>query len=437
MLNDNHNDDSFNLESLLISEEELHTRAVLDTMVPPPNPQTSHQSPTDLVDIFVKACPEDLRELVQDFIASSKSATARDVKVAFGEFQSTDKELTKKPAEYLVCPSGSLDNVMGLKLRYPTFSTSHPSMGESADWTNPCTRLLLKKGLSSKQCLWYEAFFRREPAARDRSDPMKHWSTNERQVHQEFSEWVENRSTMKVLLLFGKWNRDELLRSSKDMVTILVRVSTGITITATIVFEGEDISRIVVYCPHPEYYYHDYSIASGEWLDAAINLAAALVGIEDLDIDFFTRRTRYFTNTRLDLITDKPAQGWYGFLRVAHDELEVERISGKVLLFHDLSPDILGWMQAEFGSSTRYTAEHIGADRKDSILTSIVKYLASKGGEAARPANEKRKAAAEAKLRTPKQKKNRAPKTNREAWKPGEVILSLRARRAAEAYLME
>ena len=260
------------------------------------------------------------------------------------------------------------------------------------------------------------------------------WSASERQLHQKFSEWVESRATMKVLLLCGKLNRDELLKSHKDMVTILVRVSTGITITATIVFEGEDISRIVVYCPHPEYYYHDYSIASGEWLDTAINLAAALAGAEDLDFDFFTRRARYFTKTRLDLITDKPAQGWYGFLRVAHDELEVERISGKVLLFDDLSPNILGWMQAEFGSCTQYTAENIGAD---SILTSIVKYLASKGGEAARVANDKRKADGQAKFGATKQKKKRAPKTNREAWKPGEVILTLRARRAAEAYLME
>ena len=122
--NDDHNDVSYDLESLSLSEEELHTRAVLDTMVPPPSSQTPHHSPTDLVDIFVEACPKDLRELVQDFITSSKSATARDVKVAFGEFQSIDSELTKKPAEYLVCPSGSLNNVMGLKLRYPTFATS-------------------------------------------------------------------------------------------------------------------------------------------------------------------------------------------------------------------------------------------------------------------------------------------------------------------------
>ena len=145
--------------------------------------------------------------------------------------------------------------------------------------------------------------------------------------YSEFSHWVEHRSNMEVLLICGNPNKREFWNGTEKLRTFLVRLTNGISIQASNIFEGPDVSKIAIYCPHPEYRYHDYSVSTGEWLDAYLNLTTALADINGLDHDY-SRLTKYFNDKRLDLISNKHAQTGYGFLRVAHNKLDIKRISG-------------------------------------------------------------------------------------------------------------
>ena len=65
--------------------------------------------------------------------------------------------------------------------------------------------------------------------------------------------------------------------------------------------------------------------------------------MDGLDHDYYSRPTKYFNDMLLGSTSKKHAQARYRFLRVAHDELDIERISGHVLEFDFLSRAILNW----------------------------------------------------------------------------------------------
>lgn len=84
----------------------------------------------------------------------------------FKTFRELEADLSGWDPAHLVKPSGSPNNALHLMLNYPTFKTQKPNDGETADDTNVCTKLLLKKGLSADNCFWYEACFRRQEPPR-------------------------------------------------------------------------------------------------------------------------------------------------------------------------------------------------------------------------------------------------------------------------------
>ena len=89
------------------------------------------------------------------------------LKDAWNTFVRDERNLSKEDGAYLVRPSGNFtkEASLGILLHYPTFRTFTPRDREIADRHNPCTRLLLKKGLNPLRhdgIVWYDSYTRRE-----------------------------------------------------------------------------------------------------------------------------------------------------------------------------------------------------------------------------------------------------------------------------------
>ncbi|MCJ1249297.1 hypothetical protein MMC30_006520 [Trapelia coarctata] len=352
--------------------------------------EPSHQEfpSQSLRDAFLAACPKNELKEITDFLQAPASLSSNSLDEEFFKFAHMEHALTGKKIEHLVRPSGYLDCKLGIRLHYPTYSTSNVSNGETADLSSPCPRLLLKKGLSSEHALWFESYFRREVAARDRNQgtsPMNAWPESYRQLHEQFSLWCEQHSQMKVLIVCGKPSGEEYLRTRSISRTFTIPLAKDIFVKACTVRCLGRIARIVIFAPHPEWLYHNWTARDGKLYDSCINIAVALAGIEGLDADYFERRGRYHSDTGLDEVTNQPAKGWYGILRVVADELANEKATGIKLSYHQLPGSIFAWMDRELGSSSETTAATLTSEGT-SIVHGIFRHISSKasilGGQA-------------------------------------------------------
>ena len=123
---------------------------------------------------------------IEDFLASSEDLSRMgDSEFAeqVEEFRRLECSISGWNPAHIVKPSGSPNSALHLMLNYPTFKTRNPDSGETADATNVCTNLLIKKGLTSDNSFWYEACFRRQvpPTVRHQATATKFWPTDVKQ----------------------------------------------------------------------------------------------------------------------------------------------------------------------------------------------------------------------------------------------------------------
>lgn len=106
-------------------------------------------------------------------------------------FKTREAHLSNLPITDPVRPSNSIRSKLAINLHCATPATSNRENCESADISNPCTRLLILKGL--KWCaFWYELFFRRVKPQQARSfQPSQGWSEDLCKAHQAFFSFCE------------------------------------------------------------------------------------------------------------------------------------------------------------------------------------------------------------------------------------------------------
>jgi hypothetical protein len=211
----------------------------------------------------------------------------------FSEFRRREAELSDWNPAYLVSPSGSPSQPLHVKLNYPTFKTKNLEYGETADDTNPCMNLLMRKGLAASNAFWYEANFRRQTPTKSRHQEVdtKLWSMEIKDAHSEFSRLCETRGK-KVLLLLGAPNRKDF-NQRYDVAETAVKVSETVLVNVGIVRRPDGTTDfLVVYCPHPEWLFWNWTIWAGKYYDACINVAAALSGVEVIPHYFEERAKR-------------------------------------------------------------------------------------------------------------------------------------------------
>jgi hypothetical protein len=125
--------------------------------------------------------------------------------------------------------------------------------GVAKPFSNPCFL-----------AFWFEAFFRRSSKA-----PKKAWPAEVLHLHAEFSELCEKKSKA-VLLLFGAPNREDFLRRYKNRVQEQhIQVTNTERVAIGLVHDDlENLSFIVVFCPHPEWLFWHWTVWAGRYVDA-------------------------------------------------------------------------------------------------------------------------------------------------------------------------
>lgn len=199
-------------------------------------------------------------------------------------FQAFKKEEARRSGmleSHIVSPSGCATSMLHLQLHYPTFTTKTPNDGQTLDASNCCIRIFIEKGFAASDTYWYEAYFRRLTAAsvRHLANVADEWKEEVKQLHDEFFYRCQSLSK-KVLLVFGAFNRKQF-DERHNVENITVRLSCGSpTLMGIVRNDAQKILFVVVYAWHPEYLLRNRTTAVGRQYDAALNIAAALTGID-------------------------------------------------------------------------------------------------------------------------------------------------------------
>lgn len=202
--------------------------------------------------------------------------------------------MSGRPIAHLVKGSGTFAGSarLGVFGNYPTFRTSTPNNGECADPTNPCMRMLLRKGLvaSPGDVDFWDRWSRRERTDTRHLLPRNKdiwWNEADevKQLHYDLASQSLALSNPLVVLAVGspaqRW-MCEFAKYSESLLIEDVRISVH--------FEEDCVKRVVVGCPHPETMFFSHSPMYGAMMDNAINLAVGLAGISTLPIleDYFS-----------------------------------------------------------------------------------------------------------------------------------------------------
>ncbi|KAI4685745.1 uncharacterized protein J4E88_003581 [Alternaria novae-zelandiae] len=219
-----------------------------------------------------------------------------------GLFQSFKKEEARRSGmveSHIVSPSGYATSLLHLQLHYPTFTTKHLNDGQTLDATNCCIRILIEKGFVASNTYWFEAYFRRLSAAsvRHLANVADGWKEEVKQLHDEFAYRCQSLSK-KALLVFGAFSRKRF-HERHNVENITVRLSCGSTTLMGIVRNNaQKILFVVVYAWHPEYLLRNRTTAVGRQYDAALNIAAALSGVDTKAGYFEARAARTHEKSR-------------------------------------------------------------------------------------------------------------------------------------------
>ena len=103
-------------------------------------------------------------------------------------------------------PDGRLDDELVVQLHWLTFNSANSgrATSDTKDLTNPCTRAVAQK-FQQMPYLSTEAYFRRAKVTYDRTKtPIDIWHNRLLKVHEQFADFIWQRSTAKVWLICGE-----------------------------------------------------------------------------------------------------------------------------------------------------------------------------------------------------------------------------------------
>lgn len=168
----------------------------------------------DVLENLLDEAPLSMFRAIGTYISNPQREHADSIDTLWKIFVQEENTARGKAPEHLVKPSGRFNGKarLGIFLHYPSFNTKYKNMGEAADPTSPCTRLLLKKGLIPGLYAidQWELWHRRENRPPNNS-PLRNnfypgWDAPEavKSIQYAFAAKCMDMSSSKVKLLFGK-----------------------------------------------------------------------------------------------------------------------------------------------------------------------------------------------------------------------------------------
>jgi hypothetical protein len=217
---------------------------------------------------------------------------------------------THTPEKDWVCPSGDWEkyNPLTVIWDYPTRATRETGKGKTADTTNPCTRMLLKKGMNpvNKAMVWLETVHRRisTSVTKCQKSPLTVIHPREAELHIKFVKDQLYRMNSRVVLILGVHARDNYERNLRESsITKLQLPGPSPNWPIHVWIDGNakqlDIRKVAVLCEHPNAIYYSGRSGIGEHMDAAIRMAAELSGLTiELNDQYFEWMERQVAERR-------------------------------------------------------------------------------------------------------------------------------------------
>jgi DNA segregation ATPase FtsK/SpoIIIE-like protein len=264
---------------------------------------------------ILQAIDPNLSKAVSAHLENPSLHSGRIMYIVWSVFAMRESKISGRELSRMVAPSGDFSGPVRLAVwwHYPTLYSAQRDWSHSADTTNPCTRMMLRKGVNPMlhSIAWWELWFRREDT-RDRNGkvtPMEDRPDAERQLHENFARSCMEIANPKVILLIGRHVYSAF--RSKFSYGRLIDFRAGTT-EGMISFDPDGIvDRIAIYCPHPEYLFRHPPPGTGAIMDEAIKFAVELSGLDiPLNATYFTHLEEVF-RTRKEVgwknrLTDSP-----------------------------------------------------------------------------------------------------------------------------------
>ncbi|KAF3107652.1 hypothetical protein TWF102_007033 [Orbilia oligospora] len=241
--------------------------------------------------------PCSLFSKVKNYLLQKPCPHRRSYYDSFQIFAVKEIELSGLPIAHLVRGSGAFDGTarLGIFGNYPTFRSDYLEAGECADPTNPCMRILPRKGLlpGTHGINMWDRWHQRESTALRRflerdQDLWRGAPENVQALHRQFAVDSLILSNPKVVLAVGAAAQKWIHEQETNIKSFLVKgARVGIHIDD---HDSMPIKRIVIGCPHPETMFFPKANLYGKLMDEAINFAVGLAGLTALPIpkDYFT-----------------------------------------------------------------------------------------------------------------------------------------------------
>jgi len=294
--------------------------------------------------IFYQSLPSEIRAKVKDFLYGDiEQMDPVVLKHRWNEFVEEEHKVSGMPIS-LVKPAGALDDGLTVLMHWPTNLSkfSGEAIASTRDHTNPCTRALVDK-FGRMEHLVTEAYFRRaEVIKTNRSKtPMDFWTAAHRKVHENFADFIWERSKSKVWLIVGSKNQAryqkrylKTLPLQVQEIEIKIR---SLTYYVYMHYEGSSIWRIVLFGLHPETILHNVSLPMAQRMDTQYNLVVAILGE-------FVEKVRLFEDR-----WNEPEARHVGAWDLVLQNLKEEKLTGRCIPFAKLQPSLLLYIQKSFG----------------------------------------------------------------------------------------
>ncbi|KAL5315589.1 hypothetical protein ACEPPN_016457 [Leptodophora sp. 'Broadleaf-Isolate-01'] len=230
---------------------------------------------------------------------------------SWAEFGKEETQHHNRPISQLVKPSGNIQKApLAIRWNWPSFTTQNINNCTVCDPTNPCINLLIQKGFSNVNSFMFEDYYRRERrGGRDLNPPKL------RALHKNFSLSLLQAMSAKVELVLGKENLQYYQKLYGTSLQQFPLWSSSSSVSIHLLYdESNDISRIIVFVPHAEHFFHNWGSDAVRLMDAKCNVVAKLARVPEDQINaaYFEQRARQYSTIQFLLEGSALAENGFG-----------------------------------------------------------------------------------------------------------------------------
>jgi hypothetical protein len=268
---------------------------------------------------------------------------------AFEDFADLEQGISGARRDYLVAPSGSLNDSIAFIFNYPTFTTtSSCENSHVADSGSPVISQVLDKGYSALPCLMIEAYSRRQ----------HNCPKQDRNNNLDFLHKILEMSKAKIIMWCGSRN-GTLLNTKATVSQRFFRSYKALIDDFEIVFwveldQKSSIRRLHIAIRHPESFFHIKHKTEARLLDLQYNLPAVLLG-QSINLTYWTA---IFSQPRVDVhLTNNPVT------QLIHYR-SLEKQGTPPFTWEELKLPVLAWLAKEHNIMSKHQFEALSQQER-------------------------------------------------------------------------